>query len=415
MALVSWALNSALEAAYDDAEGRQMLAGFMAAAGGVTTYSGVRPSGATADGFGVVANGTPNNTVTVNTGVLHSQSGAGEYLTVNNASAVLTVPAADASLLRKDAVMVDPAQVAASRLIYVAGTPGGASYPAATGTQYKLANVDCRSVAVALGTVIRPADIFDQRTYTACFGGRILCTSSTRPATPPLGQEIFETDTGLIYTYDGTVWARTNLVQMVTSATRPATPKAGHQIFETDTGLVRTWRSDQSKWQMVGGDNPMAIFTITGNKFHSNNAWLTIPWDTTSINDPGGATQPTAGSMSFITTGQSTRVWIPITGWYRVTWGVDESAAGTSDGINETQIRKNAAGNIASGTQLVGTNTRPNTQSGASYSNNTRTISLTAGDYIELFAYQINAGSNNRNVQNANNNTYLEIVFIRDA
>ena len=37
----------------------------------------------------------------------------------------------------------------------------------------------------------------------------VICTSSTRPASPFAGQQIYETDTSLSYTYSGSAWVQT--------------------------------------------------------------------------------------------------------------------------------------------------------------------------------------------------------------
>lgn len=409
MTVTSFPLAAGLEAAYDDVEARRVFGSYMAASGGVAAYSGVRPSGSLTDLL-VTANGTPNNTVFVSAGVLHHRSGggggAGTYITVNDANASLTVPAADATLLRKDAVFVDPdAVTAVDRLIYVQGTPGGGSYPSLTGNRWRLANVDCRSLAVAGGTVIRPADIFPTLSYTAAMGGRILCQSASRPATPHVGLEIWEIDTGRLLTWDGTVWGSTGRIQTVTSLTRPASPTNGQEIFETDTGLKRLWRSDQTKWQCVGGDYPSAKFKTTSDKAVSHNTYTVVSWDGVDYDDPGGAT------LNFYAVGTPTRIRIPVSGIYFVNAFIQWQING-SDSVREIELRKNSGGSSSGGTFLSRDNDRPNISGGPHRTTTMRQLALTAGDYLELFVYQLTGGS--LNVWAGSENTGLEITFLRD-
>lgn len=414
MTVITWPLATGLEAAYDDSELQKLNGSSMQSPGGAAIYSGVRPSGSL-DGLLATANGTPNNTVSIAAGVLYHNTTATpekSYVTINDAAKVLTVPAADATLLRKDAVFADPsAALATDRIIYVAGTPGGASYPTLTGTRYRLANVDCRSILVAGGTIIRPADIFDQRGYAAAMGGRLICTSTTRPATPYKGMEIYETNTGLVYTYNGTAWASTALTEVVTSTTRPGSPSNGKEIFETDTGIKRLWRSDQSKWQAVGGDLPSCKFQRNSTVSVPNNSWNPVTWEQVIWDDPGGATNfsGTGTAMTFTVNGQPTRIAIPLPGIYQVSYCVKWDTGGT--GTRESQIRMNSAGAIGSGTFLFSANEAPN-PGGSTYADASQLINVTtAGNYIELHVYH-NNGANLNRLGGAD--FFITVNFVRD-
>lgn len=76
--------------------------------------------------------------------------------------------------------------------------------------------------------------------------GSQVCTSSTRPAAPVQGMDIYETDTGATRTYSGTAW--TPCLMVATSSSRPANSITGDYIYETDTGSFavqvgsNTWR-----------------------------------------------------------------------------------------------------------------------------------------------------------------------------
>jgi hypothetical protein len=74
--------------------------------------------------------------------------------------------------------------------------------------------------------------------------GIAVCTSTTRPSVPYPGQQIRETDTGLSWYWDTTgtpAWVLMNRnIIMVTSTTRPTGSSlfSGLMIYETDTNLV---------------------------------------------------------------------------------------------------------------------------------------------------------------------------------
>lgn len=79
---------------------------------------------------------------------------------------------------------------------------GSPAEPSITGDNYlELALI----TLPASTTNITDAMITDRRARFAA-GGPVICTSSTRPASPYEGQEIYETDTDREYIYTGTVW-----------------------------------------------------------------------------------------------------------------------------------------------------------------------------------------------------------------
>jgi hypothetical protein len=77
--------------------------------------------------------------------------------------------------------------------------------------------------------------------------GSQVCTSSTRPASPVQGMDIYETDTGATRTYSGSAW-QPSPIMVATSSSRPANPITGDTVYETDTGMFAvnvgssTWR-----------------------------------------------------------------------------------------------------------------------------------------------------------------------------
>ena len=72
----------------------------------------------------------------------------------------------------------------------------------------------------------------------------VICTSTTRPASPFAGQQIYETDTLLPYTYNGTVWT-SSLPAFLSAAGTDITagPASGNLIytFATVTLTPGTW------------------------------------------------------------------------------------------------------------------------------------------------------------------------------
>lgn len=57
--------------------------------------------------------------------------------------------------------------------------------------------------------LLRVSKIVQATQWPAVTTGSIICTSSTRPASPFAGQQIYETDTSLSYTYSGSAWVQT--------------------------------------------------------------------------------------------------------------------------------------------------------------------------------------------------------------
>lgn len=57
------------------------------------------------------------------------------------------------------------------------------------------------TVKINVGTAAAPVWV-----TLGALQGTIICTSTTRPAAPILGQQIYETDTGLTYIWTGTAW-----------------------------------------------------------------------------------------------------------------------------------------------------------------------------------------------------------------
>jgi hypothetical protein len=191
-----------------------MLTGRLAAPS-MKTQGGVHPD---LGGFlDVDAAGTPNMSVDIASGVafIPGTEGAkqGVYTCVNDATVNKTIATSDPALPRIDLVVAKVEDsfysggTNAWSLAVVTGTPAGSpTVPAAPSNSIALAQV-----AVGAGvTSITNANITERRTYAAGLRGIIKCTSTTRPTwmgtVAGLGQPIFETDTDLVYVWNGTTW-----------------------------------------------------------------------------------------------------------------------------------------------------------------------------------------------------------------
>ena len=161
----------------------------------------------------VQAFGTPNMSVDVLSGHawIDGTEGAnqGAYHVYNDATKNLVISAAHATLARKDLVVAKVQDAAYSgavnawSLAVVTGTPAGSpAEPAVPANAIVLALVDVAAAAAS----ITNANITDRRRRASGLGGVTVCTSATRPASPYVGQPIYETDTQRLLDWNGTNW-----------------------------------------------------------------------------------------------------------------------------------------------------------------------------------------------------------------
>lgn len=66
--------------------------------------------------------------------------------------------------------------------------------------------VDANLVGDNLVLTTHGGDDIDVGSVRGSMGGRIICTSTTRPGSSSVGQEIYETDTRRVYVWVGSVW-----------------------------------------------------------------------------------------------------------------------------------------------------------------------------------------------------------------
>lgn len=188
------------------------------AAASVTTAGGGHGVVGATD-LAVSQNGTPNMSVNVAAGRAIVRSGgtssllAASYAFLNDATVNVSIAAADPTNPRRDLVIAQVRDTnygeAANdaRITVVTGTPAASpSDPALT--SYPNCVVLARVAVAAAATTILTANITDLRTRATALGGRVACTSTTRPTGASLfnGLGIWETDTFRSLDYDGTGW-----------------------------------------------------------------------------------------------------------------------------------------------------------------------------------------------------------------
>lgn len=160
-------------------------------------------------------NGTPNMSVNVAGGLAlvrgTENTHQGVYAFYNDGTVNLAISAADPTNPRRDAAVVrvrDAAYSGASNdvaLVVVTGTP--AASPSDPTLPANALVLDRVAVSAA-DTSITNAEITRLAPRAAALGGRIACTSSTRPTGGALsaGVEIIELDTQRIMVYSGAAW-----------------------------------------------------------------------------------------------------------------------------------------------------------------------------------------------------------------
>lgn len=192
----------------DADEARLMVAGLTTGRSGVAapTHLAVSPRGAGANMSVDVAAGSAF--------ILGTENALqGTYHVYNDAVVNLTVPAADATNARKDLVIINVRDSFYSgaandaQLQYITGTPSGSPVePNLVSLGYKNYMVLALVDVPAADTAINTGQITDRRTNASALGGTIVCTSTTRPASPYEGMFIYETDTDRTYRYTGSAW-----------------------------------------------------------------------------------------------------------------------------------------------------------------------------------------------------------------
>lgn len=115
--------------------------------------------------------------------------------------------------------------------------------------------------------IFRVSKIVTATQWPAVTTGTIICTSSTRPASPFAGQEIYETDTSLSYTYSGSAWVQTGNLGAWTTFS-PTLTQSG-TVTKTDS---------YCRWTRYGRTiHATTYVTATGSGTTANPATLSLP------------------------------------------------------------------------------------------------------------------------------------------
>ena len=175
--------------------------------------------------------GTPNMSVDVAEGfvlVAGTESAyQGLYACEAQGTTNVVISAAHATLPRRDLIVArvrDQEYSGVTNSFAIEVVTGTAASPA----RFPTVPANCLVLATvsiaALDTAINNADITDIRSASAsdglttlsnlgfgsAVGGRVICTSTTRPTSGLVeGLELYETDTDLTYTYNGSSWVNT--------------------------------------------------------------------------------------------------------------------------------------------------------------------------------------------------------------
>ncbi|MEK9738106.1 MAG: hypothetical protein VW438_00075 [Euryarchaeota archaeon] len=88
---------------------------------------------------------------------------------------------------------------------------------------------------------LRVSKIVQATQWPAVTTGTIICTSSTRPASPFEGQKIYETDTGLSLIYDGSAWVSPSVTHKPPSVKLERT--TGQVVYDA-SGATMVWDSE---------------------------------------------------------------------------------------------------------------------------------------------------------------------------
>lgn len=191
-------------------------------------------------------NGTPNMTINLNPGVCWVQGSEGTtqgvYVGINDAVLSIAIAASNPTNPRKDAIVYrtrDAIYSGANNdgdFIAVTGTPSGSPVlPTLPNNSVLLAEI----AVAALATTVVTGNITDRRVLFQ--GDDIVCTSTTRPSNPAIGQNTFETDTNEIRTWNGTFWTGMHAGKTTQTSDASGNIIITHGCGYTPSGVVATY------------------------------------------------------------------------------------------------------------------------------------------------------------------------------
>ncbi len=247
---------------------------------GLGARSSVRSSGGGTD-LRVQQQSSPNMTVKVSPAVAVIQGAAsslqGPYTYALDAVTNLTISAAHASLSRTDRICVrirdstfDTSGQKDSGLIVITGTPGAGTPSVPTdATYYTLALI----IVTAAKTSILTADISDQRLFFAAAGGTILASSTVRPTSPTIGQQIYESDTKLFLFWNGSAWVANAVQQIAQQVLGSTTASVTFSSIPAYFSSLRMQISARSTASVIWEQVNLRFNGDSGTNYHSLGFW----------------------------------------------------------------------------------------------------------------------------------------------
>jgi hypothetical protein len=154
---------------------------------------------------------------------------------------------------------------------------------------------------------LRVSKIVQATQWPAVTTGTIICTSSTRPASPFEGQVIYETDTGLSLIYDGSAWVSPSVTHKPPSVKLERT--TGQVVYDASAAIMvwdsEVWDTDGMHDNATNQDritiNTPGIYLVIGavryNAGISDDSSVTI-WQNGStfiVRDEGGPANTAGG------------------------------------------------------------------------------------------------------------------------
>jgi hypothetical protein len=123
--------------------------------------------------------------------------------------------------------------------------------------------------------VVDISDLNDNADDIDAAVGFTICTSTTRPSTPWLGQSIFETDTESSFIWDGTVWKPGGGGGSIEiSATAPSSPAQGDLWWDSDNGNLYIYYDDGDSQQWVAANGPQVFVGTTAPPGYQGQLWF---------------------------------------------------------------------------------------------------------------------------------------------
>ena len=240
----------------------------MVPSGALTSRSGVVPDG----GFGLQSLSAMQCQIMPGRAFVQGVTAQGGYQVASDAVVPLTVADGDPQFNRIDVIALqiqdqqfDTSGQTQAVIVLIEGTPAATPVPppvpAAAIGLFQI-SVPTKTSAGAGGVAWTTA-VTDLRVYTSALGG--IVPSGTTPWTPPMAGQYADLN-GELQRWNGAAWTPVydpmttggNLPQ-VTSTTRPANPPAGKLVYETDSGAVALWNG--SAWRHQPG--LIAVQTVT--------------------------------------------------------------------------------------------------------------------------------------------------------